>query len=341
MAKKSKSIKEVITGNPFVTDKWAEWSASHLKPKYIVYRYDDKMGNRFYYFTPEKEVVVAAGITTITDKVLPNEETKMIDKWKDANPNWKHLLNISSEYGTLEHAVHGDIMFKKGIDQSKLDSMQRIITEYGGSHNMPAKDVLAFLKFQEEYNLRPLLIEAQLVYRDPVTGEYIAMTIDLLAQMSVPIKTKIQVEDGVYQRGDKKGEIKYKEITKETIEEKTLIIDFKGNFFNKEQKGFFLSNKIQLQAAKLAVEQNFPDIKVDDVYNYAPNNWRTEPSYTLHKWNLTDLDWKKFYNHLDTAFLYEYHKPEGKMLVTEGFKNSKDYKFLSYKEYVEQVLLKK
>lgn len=338
--KKTRSIKEIMKVNPFVTDKWADWSASHLKPRYIVNRFDDKMGNRFYYFFPEKEVAVAAGITTIVDRVLPNEETRRLIKWKEDNPNWRHLLNISSEYGTLEHAVHGDIMFKKGIEKAKLDAMQKIITEYGGSHNMPSKDVLAFLKFQEDYNLRPLLIEAQLVYQDPETGEWIAMTIDLLAQMSVPVKTKRQVENGVYQRGARKGEPKFIDEVTETIKERTLIIDFKGNFFDKDSKSFFLSNKIQLQAAKLAVEQNFPEIKVDDVYNYAPVNWRTTPNYTLHKWDLTDLDWKKFNNHMQTAFLYGYHKPEGKMLVTEGFKNSSDYKFLSYKEYVEQVLLK-
>ncbi len=340
MKKKTKSIKEIIQGSSFVVNQWAEYSDSTLKPKYIVSRFDDKLGNRFYFFKPENEVVVAAGITTIIDKVLPNEETRRLMKWKEDNPNWRHLLNISSEYGTLEHAVHGDIMFKKGIEQAKLDAMQKIVTEYGGSHNMPSKDVLAFLKFQEDYNLRPLLIEAQLVYRDFSSGEYIAMTIDLLAKMTVTVKTKTQIQDGTYQRGANVGRPRYKDVTTEQKVDKVLLIDFKGNFFDKESKGFFLSNKVQLQAAKLAVEQNFPDIKVDDVYNYAPSNWRANPSYTLYKWDLTDLDWKKFENHMQTAFLYDYHKPEGKMLVTEGFKNSADFKFLSYKEYVEQVLLK-
>lgn len=341
MTKKVKSISEIVLGkNPFVTDKWAEWSASHLQPKYLVRRFDDNMGNRFYFFTPEKEVIIASGITTITDKVLPNEETKNINKWKEDNPNWRHLLNISSEYGTLEHIVHGDIMFKKGIDKTKLDAMQKIITDYGGSHNMPSKDVLSFLRFQEDYNLRPLLIEAQLVWQDPVTGEWIAMTIDLLAQMTIPVKTKKSIEDGVYQRGVNKGKPRFKEVIIESTIEKTLIVDFKGNFFSKDSKGFYLSNKIQLQAAKLAVEQNFPDIIVDDIYNYAPNNWRTTPSYTLHKWDLTDLDWEKFWSHWKTAQLYEYNKPKGKMLVTEGFKDSNDFKFFTYKEYVEQVLLK-
>jgi hypothetical protein len=166
------------------------------------------------------------------------------------------------------------------------------------------------------------------------------MTIDLLAQMSVPVAKLVEREDGVYTRGEKKGQPKIVVEKIRVMEERTLIIDFKGNFFDKDSKGFFLSNKIQLQAAKLAVEQNFPEIKVDDVYNYAPTNWKTTPNYTLYKWDLTELDWKKFNNHLETAFLYGYNKPEGKMLITEGFKNSQDFKFLSYKEYVENVLMK-
>ena len=339
MGKKTKSIKEIVESNPHVTNKWAEWNASHLKPKYLIYRHDDKKGNRFYYFRDKEEIVVAAGVTTVLDKAMPNGLKFNIDKWKETTPNWRHLFNISGEYGTLEHITHGDIMFGRGVNKERLEAMQSLIINNGGYYGMPIKDILAFMRFQEDYNLTPLLIEAQLVWQDPKTGNWLAMTIDLLAKMTVPIKTKIQVEDGVYQRGDKKGQVRYKDEVKINMVEKTLLVDFKGNFFDKEQKSFFEANKAQLQAAKLAVEQNFPDIKVDDVYNYAPNNWRTEPSYTFHKWDLTDLDWEKFYSYWNTAQLWEYNQPQGKMLITEGFKNSSDYKFLTYKEYVEQVLI--
>ena len=337
--KKSKKL-PLIQPQSYVTNKWAEWNASHLKPKYLIYRYDDKKGNRFYYFRDGEELIIAAGVTTVLDKAMPHELRYNIDKWKEDNPNWRHLLNISSEYGTLEHITHGDIMFGKGVNKERLEAMQKLIVDNGGYYNMPTKDVLSFLRFQEDFNLTPLLIEAQLVWRDPKTSKWLAMTIDLLAKMTVTVKTKAQIEDGVYQRGVNKGEPRFRtEVTEEKIE-KTLIVDFKGNFFEKDRKSFFESNKAQLQAAKLAVEQNFPEIKVDDVYNYAPNNWRTEPSYTFYKWDLTDADWDKFYSYWNTAQLWGYNEPEGKMLVTEGFKDSKDYKFLTYKEYVEQVLIK-
>ena len=339
MAKKiSKKLAEVI--NPYITNKWAEWNASHLKPKHLIYRHDDKKGNRFYYFKDGDNTIVAAGITTVLDKAMPSELGYNIDKWKEDNLNWRHLLSISSEYGTLEHVVHGDIMFGKGVDKAKLDTMQDLIVNNGGYYGMPTKDVLAFMRFQEDYNLTPLLIEAQLVWQDPKTGKWLAMTIDLLAKMTVTIKTKTQEDDGVYMSGPRKGQQRLKDVITEDRVEKILLIDFKGNFFEKDRKSFFEANKAQLQAAKLAVEQNFPEIKVDDVYNYAPNNWRTEPSYTFHKWDLTDLDWEKFYSYWTTAQLWNYNEPQGKMLITEGFKDSKDYKFLTYKEYVEQVLTK-
>jgi hypothetical protein len=341
MAKRIKSIKEVIGDkNPSLKSTWADYAASHLRPKRLIYRFDDKKGNRFYFFKDDNGVTIGAGITTVLDKVLPYDDKKYIEKWKENTPNWRQLFNTSGEYGTLEHIVHGDIMFQKGVDKSKLEAMQDLIVSTGGSVSMPTKDILAFMRFQEDYQLIPLLIEASLAWQDPTTGEWLMMTIDLLAKMVVTIKTKTQIPDGVYQRGVNAGQPRFKDITTEEKIEKILLVDFKGNFFDKEQKGFYKPNKMQLQGAKLAVEQNF-DIKVDDVYNYSPNNWRTEPSYTFYKWELTDKDWEKFYSYWKTAQLEEYHKPEGKMLITEGFKDSSDYKFLSYKEYVEQVLCPK
>ncbi len=336
MARTKKKLSELLK-NPDIKDTWAEFAASTLKPKYYINRYDDKKGNRFYYFKNGEETIVAAGSTTVFG--LVSTEREQLNKWKEDHSDWRHLLDITSEYGTLEHAVHGDIMFKKGIDKTKLDAMQDIVVKYGGSHNMPSKDVLAFLKFQEDYQLTPLLIEASLVWQDPITGVWLAQTIDLLAKMMVTIKTKTQVSDGVYQRGVNAGKLRFKDVTTEEQLEKILIVDFKGNFFDKDRKSFFETNKLQLQAAKLAVEQNF-DIKVDDVYNYAPINWRTNPDYTFYKWDLDDKDWELFYTYWKLAQLKGINEPQGKMLTTEGFKDSKDFKMLTYKEYVEQVLMK-
>jgi len=230
-------------------------------------------------------------------------------------------------------------MFGKGVDLKMLEAMTQLVVDNGGSHNTPAKDMLAFMRFQEDYKLTPLLIEASLAWADPQTGEWLMQTIDLLARMSVTEKIKTEVEDGVYQRGVNRGKFRFKTVTTEKTTEKILLIDFKSNFFEKDKKTFFEVHKMQLMAAKLAVEQNF-DITVDDVYNFAENSWRTTPSYTFTKWDLGDDDWKTFWAYWNLAQAKGINKPQGKMLVTEGFKDSNDYKFYDYKEYVENVLTK-
>jgi hypothetical protein len=337
--KKVKSIKEVIQGNPFVKDTWCEYADNALKPKYYICRFDDKKTNRFYYFKKDEELIIGAGSTTVFGIV--STERERLNEWKQDHPDWKHLLDISSDYGTQSHIQKSNIMFDKGVDLKMLEAMTKLVTDNGGSHNTPAKDMFAFMKFQEDFHLTPLLIEASLAWQDPKTGEWLCQTIDLLARMTVTVKTKTSVTDGFYSRGGKIGQPKPdKVITTEEKVDKILLIDFKSNFFEKDRKNFFEIHKLQLMAAKLAVEQNF-DIKVDDIYNFSENNWRTEPGYTFYKWDIDDKDWRIFWAYWELAQAKEINKPGGKMLVTEGFKNSADFKFLTYKEYVEQILLSK
>ena len=332
--RKKKSISELVNKN--VRSSWADYADASLSPKYILNRYDDKKGNRFYYFRNGEEVIIAAGSTTVFGQV--STERDRIFEWKENNPNWRKLLNDSAEYGTLSHSVKGDIMFHKKVDKTKLGVMEKLIMENDGNFATPSKDILAFLKFQEDYQLTPLLIEASLVWQCPESGEWLAQTIDLLAKMTVTIKTKKEVEDGVYQRGANKGQVKYRTETTEEKVEKLLLVDFKSNYFEKEKKGFYETHKLQLMAAKLAVEQNF-GVSVDDIYNFSEVNWQTEPKYTFYKWELTDKDWEIFYAYWKLARLKDINKPKGKILLTEGFKNSSDYRFLSYDEYVKQILI--
>jgi hypothetical protein len=333
---KSKTISELLSKNLYVKDTWAEYADAALSPKHIIYRYDDKKGNRFYYFKNGEEIVIAAGATTVFGAVCV--ETFRLSEWKENNPNWKELLDWSSEYGTLSHEMKGDIMFHKKIDKTKIAVMERLIMENGGNFNTPTKDVLSFMKFQEDYQLTPLLIEASLAWQCPESGEWLAQTIDLLARMTVTEKSREEVQDGVYQRGPKAGQPRYRIETTEIKTEKILLIDFKSNFFEKEKKGFYETHKLQLQAAKLAVEQNF-DIKVDDVYNFSEVNWQTEPKYTFYKWDLTDKDWEIWWTYWKLARLKDINKPQGKILLTEEIKNSNDFRFLTYEEYVKQILI--
>jgi hypothetical protein len=261
-----------------------------------------------------------------------------IKKWKEENLNWRHLFNVSSEYGTLEHILFGGTALGNGINKTLLESMKKIAQDNGRSGDMPVKDTLAFLKFQEDVNLRPLLIEGQLAWQCHVTGEWIALTVDMVAEMDIIEVTKKTVEDGVYQRGEKKGEPKFKEERTESKRTAIVLVDFKSNFFEKEKRGFYETHKFQLMMGKLAVEQNF-NIKVDKIYNFSCNNWRTAPSYTLYEHKIDEKDLQQFWANWNMIVAYDLNKPQGGFIVTDKFENSSDYKMLSYKEYVENILL--
>ena len=342
MAKKKTINKDKLSELIFketspIRSKWADYADERLVPKYNVCRFDDRGDNRFYYFIHEGELVIASGVTEPFGAV--STEREAINKWKEKYPNWRHLMNVSSDYGTIEHQVFGEISLGMKVNKKLLESMSKIARDNDKSSEMPLRDVLAYLKFQEDCKPKTLLSEAQIAWQDPNSGEWLAMTIDNLSEREITETTKEMKEDGVWQRGEKKGQPKFIEVKTETKRKIIALIDYKSNFFEKDKKSFYEAHTLQLIAGGLAVEQNF-GIKVDAYYNFSPNNWRKEPSYTLYEHKITDWDMGLWWDYWRLIIRKGYNKPSGGFLITEGFKNSSDYKILSYKEYVEQVILK-
>jgi hypothetical protein len=140
-------------------------------------------------------------------------------------------------------------------------------------------------------------------------------------------------------RGDKKGEPKMVEQKTEVKKERIMIGDLKSNFFEKEDKSFYETHKMQLIGGARAVEQNF-DIKVDGCFNVSPNAWRTAPSYSFHEWNITDEDIDIFEAYWNLIVKKRLNVPKGSLFITDQLKDSTDYKMLSYQEYAEQELVK-
>lgn len=317
---------------------WCQYHNEKLVPPIIVRRFDDRAGNRFYYFLKGGEVHTAIGVTSAFGMVSTERES--INRWKEEHVNWRELLNDSADYGTLLHLLYGDIMLGRGVNRSYLDQMRTLALKNGQSGEMPERDTLAFLKFCEDYKPIPLLIEAQLVLRDFDRDEYLAMTIDLLAQITLTETIKEMVQDGVYVRGDKKGEPKMVEQRKEVTREAVVLIDFKSNFFEKEKKGFYETHMLQLLAGAKAVQQNF-DLSVDGVYNYSPNAWRTDPSYTFYQHKIDDEDLTTFNAYWNLIQAKKINVPKGNILVCNDFKSSSDYRLISYQQYAEEALLPK
>lgn len=328
--------------SPAITTNWAEYSTPTLVPKYIANRYDDKGGNRFYYFRDESgELKVAAGITTWLGNVMP--ESKFITDWKLKWGNdWKHVLNITADYGTSMHACFAYMMKGEPIPAELIDlahEQTKAIQRYEKStpSNMIEKNIISFQKFMEDFKLKPLLIEALLVCRSN-SGQYYCLTQDLLAEISVETKEKVEVESGVYVRGKNKGKPKITSKVQKTVKKEIVCIDFKSNSSDKDKKSFFDSHLYQLLGTKKAVLQNF-GIKVDRIYNWSPNSWRSSVGdYTLHEWKPTPQDEEIFELYETLAAKLGFFTPRGKVEVFKDWQpNIKSSEMYEQREYLEHI----
>lgn len=328
--KPSKKLAKILE-----TQTWADYAVDTLIPKHIVHRFDDRAGNRFYFFLNGEEVVIAVGVTTAFGAV--STERDAIEKWKEKHINWKHLLNASSDYGTSLHIQFKNICLKSHVDKALLDSMRKIAIDNDQSQDMPAKDILSLLKFKEDFEIVPLLIEAQLAYQDIDTGEWLALTIDILAKIIKTEVVKETVQEGFYMRGERKGEPKMVEKRTEVKKERIMVGDLKSNFFEKENKNFYEPHLMQLITGAKAVKQNF-GITVDGAFNLSPSAWRTSPSYTYFEHDINDNVLKTWDAYWRLIVAKGINRPRGRFLVTDTFKDSADYKLVSYEEYATNAL---
>ena len=319
--------------------KFADYNPNNLVPKYQVRRFDDKNGNRFYYYWDENgELIIAAGITSWLKEVKP--ESKYMTNWKidivKSGLDWKDVLNTYADYGTIMHSCFADIMIKGKPDEVNIGIAREICIKNGKNPDMIYKDCLAFVKWVQDYNVEPLLIEAIVPCQSNDKGNY-AMTIDLLCKIDSIAKEETWVQDGVYVRGDKKGQPKMVKNIINTRTRITALVDFKSNFGEKERKSYYDDHKFQLIAAKKAVHQNF-GIVANAVYNFSPNNWTKEPTYTFYEHKLNFEDYTEFDLLERLANVRNAFEPSGKFTEYEDITSSMDltkiYKTYTYKEYI-------
>lgn len=226
-----------------------------------LYRIDDG-GNRFYYtfdwenWKPEYYI----SITALLNKTMPTPGHLL--RWY-AEHGWDKataITNEKAEYGTMMHRELSQLLIFNQCDLDSLNErVKQFMYERGLDYSVAdwtielKKDILAFAKFIEDYDVKPLCIEGHMVSRD--TG--IAMVLDLVCEMNAQCYT------------DKTELAKRKRIR--------AVIDYKSG----KSGNFYESHEIQLEAGKQIWEENFPGYPVDAVYNWAPKDWKKEPTYTL------------------------------------------------------------
>jgi len=274
----------------------------------IVYRLD-RAGHRYYYTIDENgNPTFFISVTTFIKQTLPTSPF-LID-WIAGmgTEKAKEYAEERAHYGTFLHSQCGILMMYAKYD---LDKLQDNLRDYMELHKLPEsfaqyehelkKDLLSFAQFMIEVNFTPLAIEMGLAH--PEWG--VAGAIDIIGSMDWE-------EEGffgeVYKTGDKKGTPKKSKQMMRIV----AIVDIKSG-----KKGFYESSEIQLHAYKGMVERNFPEIKIDKVFNFAPKEWRgATPTYTLK--DQTDSKSAKKLPYLLELAAIEDDKKNNNLTITHG-----------------------
>lgn len=207
-----------------------------------------------------------------------------------------------ADYGTIMHILIAYFLIGK-ISLQKASIIAFVCEHLHNNYKQwwiksLQKDLLSFAQFVNEHNVKPLAIEVTLASRK--LG--IAGTIDLICKMEFNRKIVL------------------------------AIVDFKSG-----KKGFHEAHEIQLHAYKQIWEENYPDMPIEYVFNWAPSDWRTKPAYHLK--NQTESKKRFKLPHLIAMFKIDgYDKPKKRLFVNgdiqPGIDISKNFEFIDIEQYV-------
>jgi hypothetical protein len=249
-----------------------------IEPTEYNYRYNYK-GRRYYIQFNESGHLIAPSFTAISNYCLP--ENYYLTEWRilHGKDKSKWLSKNSANYGTFFHAICGKILRREKIqlDDTLFDYMH----EFYLSENMDfeqgikwyieegrnlKKDIYGFLRFCQDYKVKPLAIEFPVMHPE---GLY-AGTIDLICKMTIPL-TKKQEKEGM------------------DPQEIIALGDIKSG-----QKGFYESNEIQLIAYKELWNLLYPGLQVESIFNIGCYDFRLPLSDRVTPYKYKEQSGTKF-----------------------------------------------
>lgn len=243
-----------------ITEVSPHYISEHFKvPPIQVYRLDTGRG-RWYYTFHQGEPRFYQSVTSFIKNSLPMSEHLI--KWR-CDLGWDKSNAYMFEracYGTLMHtliakfvqngSLHKDVI-SECVDLSLTSNRLDINFKREWIEEL-FKDLLAFAQFVFDYEVEFLGLEITLV-----SEKYgIAGTLDAPCILNDKLYT------------DKTAKEKRKRVT--------ANIDFKSG-----RKNFYESHEIQLEACRMLWDENFPDTRLDKIFNWAPKEWKKEPGYSL------------------------------------------------------------
>ncbi|MDA7514206.1 PD-(D/E)XK nuclease family protein [bacterium] len=281
-----------------------------IEPKEKLYRLDSKSGDRYYYkFGDGGKPNFYMSVTTFISKALPSNF--FLIKWiaeMGVQRAEEYKLERAA-YGTFLHGATEELTINRAYDLDKLDvrlkeyiDSKELSPSFLGSWYVEMqKDILAYAQFIIDHDVKPIAIEIMLASEK--MG--VAGALDLVCEMDWEEKG---FWGEVYKSGARKDEPKE---TKKKIRIKA-IVDTKSG-----KKGFYESHELQLHTYKMMFEENYPEHKIDKVFNWSGSHWRSRPDYKLKDQTGSKTAVKIPY-YVDLAKIEADAKDEKGLLIVEG-----------------------
>jgi hypothetical protein len=266
-----------------VPTEWFDENAIQL-PDYKVGRVNFGQGRSYIRISPDGQLENPFRLyTSLTTSIAQSMPTpKALEDWKfqHGKKEADRLMKVAAHYGTMMHIEIGKFIKEKVYD---LDSCNEVVEDYTSENNFwdndcvewqhkLKEDMLAFAQFYNDYEVIPLGLEYVLLSDERGFGT----PIDLVCFLTV-------TEDGFdyndpYKSGPRKGEPREVKVKVQ----KRAIINFKSG-----RKGFYETHGIQMECERLLWDENFPDSPIDVAMNWAPADWKTNPTYKVKEWQGT------------------------------------------------------
>lgn len=291
----------------------------------------DTYNKRIYYTSSEGVHEFFPGVTGFLSKVLPTapELIKWLIQMGDRADDY---VAERADYGSLMHGQFVPLLINRKFDLNPLHEIiqdyckenKRIVDEAAWTRELKG-DIIAFAHWMNEYQVKPLLIEAPLCSR-----KYgVATLIDFFGKMMLPVKGFWGEE---YKSGVNKGQPKE---TKKDCEV-YLFADFKS------RKKAYVTDADELQLAFGAemIKENFPEFKDEEIklFSWHPKDWKTVPGshFTEHtnKHSVREMELYSELYHIKND-VSKYTRMNFKGIVEVGKDLTENYELKTLMEIVE------
>jgi hypothetical protein len=252
-------------------------------PAYRLGRVSQGRGRLYFRYNKESDTIdLFNSLTTVLSQCSPTAWPLIEWYAKHGIKEAQRLSNTAAMYGTLMHECIGDFCIKQVFD---YDKAQEYVDGYLSKHSFwqpeceewgwkLKQDMAAWAQFVHDTQMRVMAVEMCLC-----SEKSVATAIDVVCVLNLPVKG---FHGEVYKSGENKGQPK---ATTERVK-KTALINMKSG-----RHGFYESNGLQLEAERMIFVENFPDIKIDAILNWAPSDYENPDSdkYKIKDWTgITD-----------------------------------------------------